>query len=143
MTQSNARPLVIGGFLAAGLIILALGFLARTPGGAREDRVPAIVVLDPATGDTVRGTVTVRFRTTDELSLGTQGWTAGELHLHAMVDGVELMPAAADISGADSTFAWRLPPLPPGDRTLYLTWAGRHHGNLRGATDTVRFHVRP
>jgi signal transduction histidine kinase len=25
---------------------------------------------------------------------------------------------------------------------LYLTWAGRHHGNLRGVTDTVTVHVR-
>jgi hypothetical protein len=138
-----ARPAVIAGFLIAGAIILAIGFLVPGPTGAPDDRVPPIRVLAPADGDTLQGPVTVRFRTTSELSLKQEGWTAGELHLHAMVDELEIMPAAADVAGSDSVFEWRLPALEPGDRRLYLTWAGRHHGNLRGVTDTIRFHLLP
>src|SRR5690606_29759157 len=92
----------------------------------------------PASGDTVTNPVTLRFRTPADLAFDSaMGWMAGDLHLHAMVGTLEIMPAAADIEGSGSTFTWRLPALDAGTHRIYLTWAGRHHGSLRGQADTV------
>lgn len=141
MNEVNRTPAIIG-FLIAGAIILALGFLAGQGGGADDlDSVPGLSVIRPQSGDTVANPVAVEFTTPAALELGPAGWVARDLHLHIMVDGRELMPAAADIEPAGAGFVWILPPLEPGDRRLYLTWAGRHHGNLRGQTDTIEVHI--
>lgn len=141
MAEKNRTPAIVG-FLAAGALILAFGFMAgRGDGADGMDGVPALRVATPASGDTVRNPVRVTFSTPAPLDLGPMGWAASDLHLHIMIDGVEFMPAAADIETGSGTFTWTLPTLEAGDRTFYLTWAGRHHGNLRGVTDTVTVHV--
>jgi hypothetical protein len=139
--RGAARTSAIAGFLAAGAAVLLIGFLAGPPGSSDPSRLPPLRILDPATGDLVHNPVTVRFSTPAGLRLTPSGWTAADLHLHLMIDDRELMPAAADIAAADTTFSWRLPLLPPGTYRVYLTWAGRHHGNLRGDTDTVMLRV--
>lgn len=143
MPEKNRTPAIIG-FLVAGALILTFGFLAGLRNGSDDmDGVPALRVQAPAPGDTVENPVRVLFTTPAPLELGPMGWAASDLHLHIMVDGTEHMPAAGDIESADGTFTWTLPPLDPGDRTFHLTWAGRHHGNLRGVTDTVTVTVLP
>lgn len=137
----NRTPAIIG-FLVAGALILAVGFVAGMRDGSSDGGVPALTVLGPADGDTVTNPVTLEFTTPAPLRLGTAGWTAGDMHLHLMVGDVEHMPAAADITAGDTSFAWRLPSLPAGTHRVYLTWAGRHHGNLQGTTDTLHLHVR-
>lgn len=137
----NRTPAIIG-FLVAGALILAVGFVAGMRDGSSDGGVPALTVLGPPDGDTVTNPVTLRFTTPAPLRLGTAGWMAGDKHLHLMVGDVEHMPAAADITAGDDSFAWRLPALPIGTHRVYLTWAGRHHGNLQGTTDTVHLHVR-
>lgn len=145
---NTARPrtsntTAIAGFLIAGTVLLGLGFFARSPRDAIAVSVPAIRIIQPAHGDEVDNPVTVTFTTTSALELTRSGWSARDMHLHLMVDDLELMPAAADITiVGDSTFAWRLPHLEAGSRRIYLTWAGRHHGNLTGDADTVLVHVR-
>lgn len=141
--MSEARSVAIVGFLAAGALILGLGFCL----GGREPSAGTIAPLRiqaPATGDTVANPVVITFATPAALQLdATMGWSADEMHLHAMVDSVEVMPAAADITPlADTLFAWRLPVLPRGQSRIHLTWAGRHHGNLAGVSDTIHVHVR-
>jgi hypothetical protein len=138
----NRTPAIIG-FLVAGALILIAGFLAGLRDDSGNSGVPPLSVLAPADGDSVRNPVALEFVTPAALRSGIDGWTADDLHLHLMVDDVELMPAAADITPADSAFVWRLPPLDPGSHRLYLTWAGRHHGNLQGRTDTIRVIVLP
>jgi hypothetical protein len=134
-------PAIIG-FLIAGAVILGASFLVTTLGDGSYDDVPPLTITAPAPGDTVTNPVIVVFRTTDALRFDpAMGWLAGELHLHAMVGSLEIMPAAADIAATDSAYTWRLPPLDTGSHRLYLTWAGRHHGNLRGEADTVLVHV--
>lgn len=141
MNEANRTPAIIG-FLIAGAIILALGFLAGQGGGADDlDGVPELSIRSPQPGDTLTNPVTVEFVTPAPLELGPAGWVARDMHLHIMVDDVELMPAAADIQPAGAGFVWTLPQLEPGTHRLYLTWAGRHHGNLRGQTDTVQLHI--
>ncbi|HSJ07247.1 MAG TPA: hypothetical protein VK936_11110 [Longimicrobiales bacterium] len=141
---ASRTPAIIG-FLVAGAAILGLGFLAglRRDAGPPADGIPELRILDPGHGDSVTNPVTVRFATSADLRLGRAGWAAGDLHLHAMADGVEIMPAAADVTVGDGDFAWQLPALPAGDRRLYLTWAGRDHRNIAGPTDTVTIHILP
>lgn len=141
MNEVNRTPAIIG-FLIAGTIILVLGFLAGQGGGADDlDGVPELSISSPQQGDTLTNPVAVEFVTPARLELGPAGWVARDMHLHIMVDGTELMPAAADIQPAGAGFIWMLPPLEPGARRIYLTWAGRHHGNLRGQTDTLQLHI--
>jgi hypothetical protein len=138
------RTHAIIGFLIAGAAIIGASFFVSTRDPSSGDDVPPIAILGPADGDTLAEPVTLLFRTPARLELHPgMGWMAGDLHLHAMVGGRELMPAAADIAPSDSSWTWRLPVLGAGSHRLYLTWAGRHHGNLRGVTDTIRVHVRP
>jgi hypothetical protein len=135
-----ARTPAIAGFLIAGTAVLLIGFLVGER-DSPDNAPPSLQILQPRAGDVVHNPVTVRFRTPADLRLSRGGWAARDLHLHLLLDGRELMPAAADIVAADTTFAWTLPPLPPGSHRVYLTWAGRHHGNLATNTDTITFHV--
>jgi hypothetical protein len=141
---ASRTPAIIG-FLIAGAAILGLGFLAglRRDAGPPDNGIPELRILAPAHGDSVTNPVTVRFATPADLRLGRGGWAAGDLHLHAMADGVEIMPAAADVTARDGDFEWRLPALPAGYRRIYLTWAGRDHRNIAGPADTVTIHVLP
>ena len=137
----NRTPAIIG-FLVAGAAILGASFFVSIRSETGYDDVPPVRIVAPASGDTVTNPVTITFRTPGRLHLDPgMGWVAGDLHLHVMAGGVEIMPAAADIVPGDSLFTWKLPTLATGTIPLYLTWAGRHHGNLRGVADTVRVHV--
>ena len=139
--RPDRTPAIIG-FLVVGAIILGASFFVSTRTDDAFDDVPPIAIAAPSSGDSVANPVTLTFRTTDELAFDSaMGWMAGDLHLHAMVGPLEIMPAAADIADADSVYTWRLPTLGTGTHRLYLTWAGRHHGNLRGQADTVLIHV--
>jgi hypothetical protein len=143
MTQP--RSVAIIGFLTAGAVILGLGFCLGGEGDGRGTTVAPLRIVDPADGDSLRNPIVLTFRTPATLRLDpSMGWMAHDLHLHAMADTIEIMPAASDITALnDSTWRWRLPPLTSGSRRIHLTWAGRHHGNLRGEADTIRVHVLP
>jgi hypothetical protein len=135
-------PIIIG-FLAAGALLLGLGMFADRMRSAPEPALPELTLLAPRAGDTVSAPLAVRFHTPAPLALTSMGWTAGDLHPHILLDGRELMAAAADIESQPDGFRWRLPTLPPGDHTLLLAWAGMHHGTLGDTVGrTIRFHVR-
>ena len=137
----NRTPAIIG-FLIAGALILAVGFIAGMRDGSPADGLPALAVISPADGDSLSNPITLEFTTPAPLRLGTAGWMAGDMHLHLMAGDTELMPAASDITAGETSFTWQLPRLPAGTHRVYLTWAGRHHGNLAGTTDTLRLHIR-
>lgn len=127
----------------AGVVVAAVHALRPEPSSAAAADIPAIELLAPQPGDTVAAPIAVHFRAGDRLALGRMGWTSDDLHLHAYVDGAEIMPAAADIEARrDGTFLWRIPAA-PGAHTLELSWAGMQHGSLReGASGEVRLVVR-
>ena len=140
-TRPTRTPAIIG-FLVAGAAILGVSFFVNSLDRDAYDNVPPISIAKPASGDTVSNPVTLVFHTPGQLEFdSSMGWMASDLHLHTMVGSVELMPAAADIIVTDSAYTWRLPRLDTGTHRLYMTWAGRHHGNLRGETDTILIHV--
>lgn len=130
--------------MLAGALLIALALLAnrlrRDPAGA----LPSLQVLSPSAGDTVAaGAVVVHFRTGVPIRLGAQGWSAGDLHPHALLDGRELMAAAEDIRPTAGAYRWTLPAVAPGPHTLLLTWAGPGHVTLGDTTGrTLRFHAR-
>lgn len=143
-TAPPQRTPAIIGFLAVGAVILGVSFFVsrREAGSDAYDDVPPLSIIAPSSGDTVTNPLTIVFRTPGDLAFDAgMGWMAGDLHLHALVGAQEIMPAASDIAVHDSVFTWRLPALGRGTHRLHLTWAGRHHGNLRGVTDTVVVHV--
>src|SRR5688572_4879155 len=114
MTQP--RSVAIAGFLVAGAVILGLGFCLGGNGDGGTGAIAPLRILSPADGDTLANPVLLSFSTPAPLRLEpSAGWTANDMHLHAMADSVEIMPAAADIAPqGDSTFRWRLPRLDAG-----------------------------
>ena len=129
--------------VVTGIVVAAVQALRPEPSSAAAGDVPAIEVIAPQPHDTVDAPIAVHFRAGDRLALGRMGWASDDLHLHAYVDGAEIMPAAADIEArSDGTFVWRIPAA-AGERTLELSWAGMQHGSLReGASGEVRIVVR-
>ena len=83
----------------------------------------------------------VRFTSAQPIELRASGWGTGRLHLHAWVDGVEHMPAAADIRALDgNTYVWTLSNIQPSMTRLrlYLAWSDAAHRPLpASATDTI------
>ncbi|HUH13172.1 MAG TPA: hypothetical protein VMK65_08685 [Longimicrobiales bacterium] len=133
-------------WLRAAMLLVAVAALAgvllwlvEEPADAQE-----IVLLRPAEGTEVGGPVELIFETPAPLTLGPRGWMAGEAHLHASVDGRELMPAAADIESVGAQrFRWVIPALAPGERTLRLYWSDMSHRPLdEGASREVRVRAR-
>jgi hypothetical protein len=134
----------IAGLVAVGLFVLLLGFWVAS----REAAVPPpgpepLVLLEPAEGDVVASPIVLRFRTAAPLDIGRTGWGAGPYHVHAEVDGREIMPAAADIEPLeDGAYAWTLHRVEPGERAVRLTWSDPAHRVLeQGASRVVRIVV--
>lgn len=129
--------------VAAGVVIGTVQTLRPVAGAAPGSDAPPVVLLSPTTGDTVASPIRLRFTAGDRLGLGPMGWASDDLHLHAYVDGREIMPAAADIAAADDgTFSWTLP-LEPGVRRIQLQWAGMDHGAVTsGRSSEVTVLVR-
>lgn len=146
--QGSSRLVTLVGGL--GILMVAAGIVVATVQALRHDEVttppgdvPAIMLLAPESGDTVDAPIAVRFRAGERLALGPMGWASDDLHLHAYVDGTEVMPAAADITPqSDGTFVWHVPAI-PGEHALELGWAGMQHGALaEGASREVIIVVR-
>lgn len=139
MQQSAAqsiRPVIIG--IGITIVLLAgLAYLASARRDAGSD-VPALMIVSPQPGAQTDSPLTVRFKTAAPLSLQPTGWGTGELHLHARVNGVELMPAAADIEQTGEEFAWTMATVAKGRVEVRLGWADARHRELAaGASDTV------
>jgi hypothetical protein len=144
--RSSRLVTLVGGL---GIFMFAVGILigAVNMFGPRTDLsrgVPSIVLIEPQTGDTVSSPLMLRFTAGNELALGGMGWASNDLHLHAYVDGREIMPAAADIQDVgDGTFIWTLP-ADSGPRAIQLRWAGLDHRDLDvGASRVVEIVVQP
>ena len=141
MNQTQTRtpsPMpVIVGIIMCGAVILTLGWC--TKGIRPPDLTPSVTMLEPSADTTTGAELHLVFKPKPGLELLPTGWGTGSYHLHAVLAGVELMPAAADITPRDdSTFVWRVP-VPPGTNWLQLVWAGTNHGRIDiGASDSVR-----
>jgi hypothetical protein len=142
----STRGMLIGTIIL-GVLLLAFAMWANEAGkraGAEARAVPEIVWVEPAEGALVEGAAAVVFETAADLRPGPAGWEAAGNHIHASVDGVELMPGAGDISRLDTNrYQWVIRPLAPGFRELQLFWSDRRHRPIEeGASRTVRIESR-
>ena len=137
-SRPSLLPVVLG-FVFAGILLLALGFwAAQRQKNPPIQAPPALTLLSP-TGDTaVTDTLTIHFETGAPLRLGPAGWATGRYHLHALLDSVELMPAASDIRQLpQGSYTWTITPVRPG--SLQLIWALPSHTRLtENATQPFR-----
>jgi len=134
--------------LVGGGLLLAIGLWT---GGYRRQRTSPVAaaaapltVLEPKDSAQVDAPLEVTFSTTAPLHLTPMGWQAGSLHLHALVDGAQVMPGALDIHAlGDGRFRWKLKAVGPGPHDIRLVWARPdHHAIPEGASGDVPFTVK-
>lgn len=144
MNEATTARRLFPVFIGIGLTILFLIGLAYLADRRRnaEPLVESIKLLDPTPGAVVDSPLVVRFATTAPLALSESGWGTRQLHLHARVDGVEYMPAAADIVREDSVFVWTLLAVRKGPHTLRIGWANLAHRELNTGAAEVDFSLR-
>ena len=133
--RATTRDRVFG---AVGLIAVALALFFLLRGGEEDTGAapappppPSITVLEPAPGATVGRQLAVLFDTGEEMQQDPSGWVAGgRYHLHAMIDGAELMAAPGQVQPlGGSRYRWVLP-LTPGEHRIRLQWSGPDHRTL-------------
>jgi hypothetical protein len=137
---------LVGGAMVIGALVVIV-FGGERDTGANVSRIaeaPQLTLAEPAHADTVSADAPLVFRSSRELRLSPQGWGVDSLHIHAAVNGRDVMPAAPDIvRRADGGYAWHLRRLPPGPATLRLYWSGPDHRPMEpGATETIQVYVR-
>jgi hypothetical protein len=133
---------ILGG-LGAGMMVLALVVLIRggTEDGGTRPLVtppPAVELLEPAAGAVIAGSMALLFEVEDELAPQPSGWGVGGFHLHLRLDGLELMPGAADVAPLSSgAYRWNVGPLEPGPHRLQLFWSDQSHAPVEGGESAV------
>jgi hypothetical protein len=124
--------------MIAGAVLMGLSFFAQAERNAPAITAPPRRILtdSAATANPVR----LRFVTPASLELTQMGWMAGDLHLHAGIDGLEIMAGVEDLAHvAADTFVWRLPDPSVGDHVVKLYWADLSH---RPVGDSVSSTIR-
>ncbi len=147
--RREQRPLgpTIVLLLVVGGLLLGIGLWT---GGHQQQATPAaaapagLTILEPTDSATVAAPPEITFSTTAPLRLTPMGWQADRLHLHALVDGAELMPGALDISAlGEGRYRWRLNNVGPGAHDVRLVWARPDHKSIpEGASADVPFTVK-
>ncbi len=146
--QPTVLPAVIG-IVVIGVAVLVLGFWvdARRNAegvGGETAPLPQITLVEPAPGAVVASPIPVIFEVPVRLRWVAGGWQAGRLHIHAGVNGRELMPGSRDIEPlGQNRYRWTLPALPAGEHTLRLFWSGPDHRPIEaGASESITVQAR-
>jgi len=144
--QKPLGPTVIL-LLVAGGVLLGIGLWTggndrATPGAPAP---PAqLTIVEPADSAQVTAPLEITFTTTAPLHITPMGWQAGQLHLHAIIDGSEIMPGALDIRAlGQGQFSWRLKTVGAGTHDVRLVWARPDHRAIpEGASQDVAVVVK-
>ena len=145
MSEESRRSIapVILGLLFTGALLAAIGYAASQRRKAEAGAPPVITLLTPADGDVVKSPIEVRFTSSRALAPGAGGWGDGRYHVHALINGLEYMPAAAEIKPeAAGTYSWRISVTVRGASTLSLVWADRAHRRLPPSMPPIAVDVR-
>lgn len=133
--------------LVVGGLLLAIGLWT----GDNDHATPAtpaqpaqITIVEPADSAQVAAPLEITFTTTAPLRLMPSGWQAGPLHLHAVIDGAEVMPGALDIRAqGEGRFRWRIKAVAAGAHVVRLVWARADHRAIpEGASQEVAVVVK-
>ena len=139
---------LLGSIAAAMLLLAVVAGIGSLIGGEPEAQVPVSFPLkleSPANGAAVGNPVEMVFATEAPLTQTPMGWGTGEMHLHAAVNGQDVMPAGPEITQTGSgRYRWRLRLSDPGEYTLRLFWSGPDHAPIaEGASAPVSVRVAP
>ena len=142
--SSGLAPTIFG-ILLAGLAVLTIGMWVGGRDSGDDGALPQLELISPVHNDTIDAPFAVTFSTDARLVKAPEGWRAGRLHLHARLDGVEHMPAAADVEAmGDNRFVWNFPGIGAGPHQVKLLWSDPEHRPLaEGASESVEFLILP
>lgn len=135
-------PVIIG--LSITAVLLAFLAYAAKHRTNELNSIPHLTLLYPVANAVLDTPIVVRFTSTEPISLAPTGWGHKQLHLHAWLGSMQLMPAAADIKEvAPSTYEWKLNAQRGADQLLYLAWAdASHHPIPEGASQRITISIR-
>lgn len=136
--QSKSIAPVVVGIVLTMVFLAALAYVANKR-QSEQAAVPALEIVSPVSGASIDSPLVVTFGSSRPIELGPTGWGVAGLHLHAWVNDVQYMPAAADITAAgESRYRWSLPTVARGPLTIRLGWADAQHRPLSaGSTADV------
>lgn len=134
------------GWIGGAMVVAAVYLLLF--GGPGDSEVastappPVLEVLEPSTGDSLAHPLQIRFRVDAPFTRQPGGWGSGGYHLHASVDGREIMPRPSDIQrlGA-STYRWTFPPIPAESASIRLFWSDRAHQPISRGGDPIQIQL--
>lgn len=138
---------IIFGTVLLGLLLFGFAFWANSAAqrvGGSTGSLPELLILEPVGGSALAGRVPLVFQVEADLRRAPAGWSAGSAHLHAAVNGQELMPGATEIEILSrNLYRWTLPALPTGEHTVRLFWSDARHRPIEdGASAPLRIRVR-
>lgn len=121
----------------AGILLLATAvFLTGRSllGGETEPAViPALEILDLRSAPPAGALIV--FQAGERLEEQPGGWGAEGLHLHAEVNGLEVMPGPRAIErGSNATYEWLLPAGEADSMRVSLYWSDAQHRRIEGTT---------
>ncbi len=137
-------PAIVVLFLV-GALLLVIGLMTGRGGpSAPRSRPDSLTVVTPVDSATVPAPLTITFATRAPLRVGPLGWQAGSYHLHALLDGNDVMPGALDIEAlGNQQYRWTLKDVPAGEHTLRLVWARPDHRSIpEGASPEISVTVQ-
>ena len=130
------RPLTptIVALFVVGAVLLIIGLWTGGGGGPKARPVAppdSLVITAPDDSATVPAPLTITFATRAALRAGPMGWQAGAYHLHALLDGADIMPGTLDVQSAGTgQFRWTLKNVAAGAHTVRLVWARPDHRSI-------------
>ena len=140
MIPDSVLAIVAGAMLLLATYLLFFGGPADNTASALPEVPPALFLIRPTEGDTVEA-VELEIRSGTPLAPQPGGWGSGGFHVHAELDGREIMPGPTDIRRAPAnTYLWSLPPMPGGPHRISLFWSDPAHRRVTGTeTAPIRF----
>lgn len=134
------------GIIGGGMLLLAVvAGIASLLGGESASTSFPLELVSPRNGEPAGNPVELVFTTAAPLTQTPMGWGTESLHLHAAVNGQDVMPAGSELTSlGGERYRWRLRVPGRGDYTLQLFWSGPDHAPLaEGASDVIRVRVAP
>jgi hypothetical protein len=135
-TGPNLLPVIIG-IVITIILLTGLAYISKMRQNVPTS-APQLTLIAPLRNAVLDSPLVLRFTSARPISLGHSGWASANYHLHARVNGVEYMPAAADVEARNGEYLWTLPTVPRGPLRIRLGWGDQaHRAVTSGATDTI------